>query len=278
MMNPRLESVMVLPLPRFRGAASVAPPLPGLPPGAKRIIAEGGFMAKNTSGRGERDLKVKVKTARGRKLSSTLWLQRQLNDPYVRRAKAEGYRGRAAYKILELDDRFRFLVPGARVVDLGCAPGGWCQVAVKRVNALGEKKGKAIGRVIGIDLQEMEPIAGAELYQLDFMEDDADDKVKGWLGGGADVVMSDMAAASSGHKQTDHLRIIALCEAAAQLAFDVLEPGGTFVAKVLAGGAEGELQKLLKQRFEKVANVKPPASRADSSEKFVVATGFRGQG
>lgn len=235
-------------------------------------------MAKNTSGRGERDLKVKVKTARGRKLSSTLWLQRQLNDPYVRRAKAEGYRGRAAYKILELDDRFRFLVPGARVVDLGCAPGGWCQVAVKRVNALGEKKGKAIGRVIGIDLQEMEPIAGAELYQLDFMEDDADDKVKGWLGGGADVVMSDMAAASSGHKQTDHLRIIALCEAAAQLAFDVLEPGGTFVAKVLAGGAEGELQKLLKQRFEKVANVKPPASRADSSEKFVVATGFRGQG
>lgn len=234
-------------------------------------------MAKNTSGRGERDLKVKVKTARGRKLSSTLWLQRQLNDPYVRRAKAEGYRGRAAFKILELDDRFRFLVPGARVVDLGCAPGGWCQVAVKRVNALGEKKGKAIGRVIGVDLQEVEPIAGAELYQLDFMEDDADDKVKGWLGGGADVVMSDMAAASSGHKQTDHLRIIALCEAAAQLAFDVLEPGGTFVAKVLAGGAEGELQKLLKQRFQKVANVKPPASRADSSEKFVVATGFRGQ-
>lgn len=234
-------------------------------------------MAKNTSGRGERDLKVKVKTARGRKLSSTLWLQRQLNDPYVRRAKTEGYRGRAAFKILELDDRFRFLVPGARVVDLGCAPGGWCQVAVQRVNALGEKKGKAVGRVIGVDLQEVEPIAGAELYQLDFMEDDADDKVKEWLGGGADVVMSDMAAASSGHKQTDHLRIIALCEAAAQLAFDVLEPGGTFVAKVLAGGAEGELQKLLKQRFEKVANVKPPASRADSSEKFVVATGFRGQ-
>ncbi len=234
-------------------------------------------MAKNTSGRGERDLKVKVKTARGRKLSSTLWLQRQLNDPYVRRAKAEGYRGRAAYKILELDDRFRFLVPGARVVDLGCAPGGWCQVAVKRVNALGEKKGKPVGRVIGVDLQEVEPIAGAEIYQLDFMEDDADDKVKDWLGGGADVVMSDMAAASSGHKQTDHLRIVALCEAAAQLAFDVLEPGGTFVAKVLAGGAEGELQKLLKQRFEKVANVKPPASRADSSEKFVVAMGFRGQ-
>jgi 23S rRNA (uridine2552-2'-O)-methyltransferase len=231
---------------------------------------------KSTSGRGQRELRAKVKTARGRKLSSTLWLERQLNDPYVQRAKREGYRGRAAYKILELDDRFRFLVPGARVVDLGCAPGGWCQVAVPRINALGEKKGKAIGRIIGVDLQEVEPIPGAELHVLDFMEDDADLKVKDWLGGRADVVMSDMAASASGHKQTDHLRIVALCEAAAGLAFDVLEPGGTFVAKVLAGGAEGSLQKLLKQRFEKVANVKPPASRSDSSEKFVVATGFRG--
>ncbi|MFP4273731.1 MAG: RlmE family RNA methyltransferase [Paracoccaceae bacterium] len=232
---------------------------------------------KSTSGRGQRDLTVKVKTARGRKLSSTRWLQRQLNDPYVKRARAEGYRGRAAFKILELDDRFRFLVPGARVVDLGCAPGGWCQVAVARVNALGEKSGKRVGRVLGIDLQEVEPIAGAEIHQLDFLEDGADDKVKGWLGGPADVVMSDMAASSSGHKQTDHLRIVALCEAAAEFAFDVLEEGGTFVAKVLAGGAEGGLQTLLKQRFEKVANVKPPASRADSSEKFVVATGFRGR-
>jgi len=231
---------------------------------------------KNTSGRGQRDLKVKVKTARGRKNSSTRWLQRQLNDPYVKRAKAEGYRGRAAFKILELDDKFRFLVPGARIVDLGCAPGGWCQVAVARVNALGEKSGKAIGRVLGVDLQEVELIAGAEIHQLDFMADDADEQVKEWLGGEADVVMSDMAAASSGHKQTDHLRIIALCETAAYFAFDVLSPGGTFVAKVLAGGAEGDLQRLLKQRFEKVANVKPPSSRSDSSEKFVVATGFRG--
>ncbi|WP_170338513.1 RlmE family RNA methyltransferase [Ruegeria arenilitoris] len=231
---------------------------------------------KNTSGRGQRDLKVKVKTARGRKLSSTRWLERQLNDPYVKRAQAEGYRGRAAYKILELDDKFRFLVPGARVVDLGCAPGGWCQVAVKRVNALGEKSGKRIGTVLGVDLQEVEPVAGAETHVLDFMEDDADEKVKQWLGGKADVVMSDMAAASSGHKQTDHLRIMALCETAAYFAFDVLEVGGTFVAKVLAGGAEGDLQKLLKQKFDKVANVKPPASRSDSSEKFVVATGFRG--
>lgn len=233
-------------------------------------------MARNTSGRGTRDLKVKVKSARGRKLSSTRWLQRQLNDPYVRRAKAEGYRGRAAFKILELDEKYRFLVPGARVVDLGCAPGGWCQVAVPRVNALGEKSGKAVGFVLGIDLQEVEPIAGVELHQLDFMADGADDQVKAWLGGKADVVMSDMAAASTGHKQTDHLRIIALCEAAAELAFDVLEEGGTFVAKVLAGGAEGSLQAILKQKFHSVANVKPPASRSDSSEKFVVATGFRG--
>ncbi|MFQ1702649.1 RlmE family RNA methyltransferase [Loktanella agnita] len=231
---------------------------------------------KNTSGRGQRDLTVKVKTARGRKLSSTKWLQRQLNDPYVKRAKADGYRGRAAYKILELDDKYRFLVPGARVVDLGCAPGGWCQVAIPRVNALGEKKGKEQGYVLGVDLQEVEPIAGAELHQLDFMEDDADLKVRDWIGGTADVVMSDMAASASGHKQTDHLRIIALCEAAAYFAFDVLTDGGTFVAKVLAGGAEGDLQKLLKRRFTKVANVKPPASRSDSSEKFVVATGFKG--
>lgn len=233
-------------------------------------------MAKNTSGRGQRDLKVKVKTARGRKLSSTRWLQRQLNDPYVKRAQTEGYRGRAAFKIMEVDEKFRFLVPGARVVDLGCAPGGWLQVATKKVNALGERKSKAQGRVIGIDFQEVDPVPGAEIHLLDFMDEGADEKVKEWLGSKADVVMSDMAASSSGHKQTDHLRIISLCEAAAYFAFDVLEPGGTFVAKVLAGGAEGDLQKLLKQKFTKVSNVKPPSSRADSSEKFVVATGFRG--
>jgi 23S rRNA (uridine2552-2'-O)-methyltransferase len=231
---------------------------------------------KNSSGRGQRDLKVQVKTARGRKLSSTLWLQRQLNDPYVKRAGIDGYRGRAAYKILELDDKYRFLVPGARVVDLGCAPGGWCQVAARRVNALGDKKGKDTGYILGIDLQDVDPVAGCEIHKLDFMEDDADDKVKGWLKGKADVVMSDMAASASGHKQTDHLRIMALCEAAAYFAFDVLEEGGTFVAKVLAGGAEGNLQQVLKQRFTKVAHVKPPASRSNSSEKFVIATGFKG--
>ena len=232
---------------------------------------------KGNSGRGQRDLTVRVKSARGRNMSSTLWLKRQLNDPYVQRAKAEGYRGRAAFKILELDDKFHFLVPGARVVDLGCAPGGWLQVAVPRINALGDRPGKAQGRIIGIDLQEVEPVPGAEIHQLDFLDDGADDQVKAWLGGPADVVMSDMAASASGHKQTDHLRIMALCEAAAELAFDVLAPGGTFVAKVLAGGAEGDLQKRLKQMFTKVDNVKPPASRSDSSEKFVVARGFRGE-
>lgn len=232
---------------------------------------------KKTSGRGARDLRVRVKTAKGRKLSSTLWLERQLNDPYVIKAKKDGYRGRAAYKILELDDKFGFLHPGARVVDLGCAPGGWCQVAVPRVNSLGERKGKPQGRIIGVDLQEVTPIAGAELHQLDFLAEGAEETVKGWLGGKADVVMSDMAAAASGNKQVDHLRIIILCEAAAEFAFDVLEIGGTFVAKVLAGGAESELQATLKRNFTKVAHVKPPASRSDSSEKFVVAQGFRGR-
>lgn len=230
----------------------------------------------NTSGRGRRDLRVRVKSARGRKLSSTRWLERQLNDPYVRQAKADGLRGRAAYKILELDDKYGFLKPGARVVDLGAAPGGWSQIAVKRVNALGEAKNQPKGSVLGVDLKPIDPIPGAELHVLDFLDEGADDTVKSLLGGDADVVMSDMAAASSGHKGTDHLRIIALCEAAAEFAFDVLSPGGTFVAKVLAGGAEGSLQALLKKRFDKVANVKPPASRADSSEKFVVALGFRG--
>ncbi len=229
------------------------------------------------SGRGQRELRVRVKTAKGRKLSSTRWLERQLNDPYVLAAKRDGYRGRAAYKIIELDDKFRFLRPGARVVDLGCAPGGWLQVAVARVNALGEMKGKPQGRVLGIDLQEVDQLAGAEVHVLDFLADDADAQVRDWLGGRADVVMSDMAAASSGHRQTDHIRIIALCEAAAEFAFDVLEEGGTFVAKVLAGGAESDLQRRLKQGFEKVVNVKPPASRSDSAEKYVVATGFRGR-
>ena len=231
---------------------------------------------KNTSGRGQRDLKIKVKSARGKTVSQVKWLQRQLNDPYVKRAQLEGFRGRAAFKILELNEKYNFLIPGSRVVDLGCAPGGWSQVAVDLVNALGVKKNVKIGSVIGIDLQEVEVLPGAKFYQLDFMANDADLEVKNILEGKANVVMSDMAASSSGHKKTDHLRIMALCETAAYFAFDVLEEGGTFVAKVLAGGAESDLQTLLKQKFTKVYNVKPPSSRSDSSEKFVVALGFRG--
>jgi 23S rRNA (uridine2552-2'-O)-methyltransferase len=230
---------------------------------------------KNTSGRGQRDLKVKVKSARGKTVSQVKWLQRQLNDPYVRRAQLEGFRGRAAFKILELNEKFNFLIPGSKVVDLGCAPGGWSQVAVDLVNAIGMKKNAEIGSVIGIDLQEMESLPGATFHQIDFMADDSDLQVKNILEGKANVVMSDMAASSSGHKKTDHLRIMALCETAAYFAFDVLEQGGTFVAKVLAGGAESDLQNLLKQKFTKVHNVKPPSSRSDSSEKFVVAMGFR---
>ncbi len=232
---------------------------------------------RGSSGRGRRDLKVKVKTARGRKPSSTRWLQRQLNDPYVARARDEGWRGRAAFKLLELDDRHRFLRNGAVVVDLGCAPGGWLQVAAERVNARGEKRGKPQGRVIGIDLQEIEPVPGAEAHVMDFMEEGADTRLRALIGTGADVVLSDMAASSTGHKQTDHLRIVALCEAAAEFAFELLAEGGAFVAKVLEGGADATLQAELKRRFERVANVKPPASRADSSEKYVVATGFRGR-
>ena len=231
---------------------------------------------KNTSGRGHRDLKVKVKSARGKTVSQVKWLQRQLNDPYVRRAQLEGFRGRAAFKILELNEKFNFLIPGSKVVDLGCAPGGWSQIAVDLVNAIGTKKNAKIGSVIGIDLQEMESLPGATFHQIDFMADDSDLQVKNILEGTATVVMSDMAASSSGHKKTDHLRIMALCETAAYFAFDVLEEGGTFVAKVLAGGAESDLQTLLKQKFTKVYNVKPPSSRSDSSEKFVVALGFRG--
>ena len=233
-------------------------------------------MINQNSKGGSRDLRVKVKTARGRKLSSTMWLERQLNDPYVKRAKLEGMRGRAAYKLSEIDDKFRFLIPGKQVVDLGCAPGGWSQVASKRVNSISSKKHKKVGSVIAIDQNEIEPIPGVAFHVLDFLSDNADIKVKELLNGKADIVLSDMAASSSGHKKTDHLKIIALCEAAAYFSFDVLELGGVFVAKVLAGGAEGNLQKVLKERFSKVVNFKPQASRSDSSEKFVVCQGFKG--
>ena len=231
---------------------------------------------KNSSGRGQRELFVKVKSAKGRRASSTRWLQRQLNDPYVQRAKREGYRGRAAFKLIEINEKYNFLLPGRNIIDLGSAPGGWLQVAVDKVNSTGKNKKAKIGRIIGFDLKEIEPILGAEAYILDFLDGDSPKKIIAIAGGSVDVVMSDMAASSTGHKQTDHLRVIAMCEAAAYLAFDVLEIGGTFVAKVLAGGAEGNLQVLLKQSFEKVSHFKPKSSRADSSEKFVIATGFRG--
>ncbi len=228
------------------------------------------------SGRGERELRVRVKTARGRKISSTLWLDRQLNDPYVRAARRDGYRARAAYKLIEIDEKRQILKPGQRIVDLGAAPGGWTQVAVARVNALGEDTSKPKGSVLGVDLQEMEAISGSELMLLDFLEEGADVKVKAALGGAVDVVLSDMAAKASGHKQTDHLRIILLVEAAAQFAREVLKPGGTFVAKVLQGGADQQLLTQLKKDFDKTYHMKPPASRSDSAEQFLVATGFRG--
>lgn len=217
-----------------------------------------------------RELNVHVKTAKRREYGSTLWLKRQLNDPYVRKAKAEGWRSRAAYKLLELDEKFALLKPGARVVDLGCAPGGWCQVAAK---AVGKK-----GRVIGIDYLSMPPVPGAEFLEMDFLDDDAPDRLKAMLNGPADVVLSDMAAPTTGHRSTDHLRIIMLAETALDFAEDVLAPGGTFICKVFAGGAEGELLTSLKKAFTVVKHAKPKASRSDSAEKYVVATGFRGRG
>ena len=228
------------------------------------------------SGRGARELKTRVKTARGRKLSSTRWLERQLNDPYVARARREGWRSRAAFKLIEIDEKAKLLRPGQRVVDLGCAPGGWLQVAVERVNALGQKAGRPVGWVLGADILETEPVAGADILTLDFMAEGADDAVKAALEGGADVVLSDMAAQATGHRATDHLRIVALCEAAAQFAEAVLSPGGAFVAKVFQGGAEGDLLAGLKRRFTRVVHIKPPASRKDSPETYLVATGFRG--
>jgi len=232
--------------------------------------------AKGDSGRGQRHLHEKVKTAKGRKLSSKMWLERQLNDPYVKRAVAENRRSRAIFKLIEIDDKFRFLTPGKRVVDLGAAPGGWSQISAERVNSSGERKGKPIGFVLGVDLQEVDPIAGVELMQLDFMDEGADDKVKEALGGPADVILSDMAASSTGHRQTDHIRIIALCETAALFARDTLNEGGVFVAKVLRGGADGDLLTQLKRDFTTIRHYKPGASRSDSAEIYLVAQGFRG--
>lgn len=225
-------------------------------------------------GPGERKLRVRVKTAKKKTVSQVRWLERQLNDPYVAAAKRDGYRSRSAYKLIEMDDKFHFLKPGGRVVDLGAAPGGWCQVSVIRTHAL-DGRGVKKGRVIGVDMGNMAELPGCTVMKLDFLDEGADDRIKEVLGGEADIVLSDMAAHATGHKQTDHLKIMALCEAAIEFAVDVLSEGGAFCAKVLRGGTEGELLTLLKQHFQTVRHVKPKASRADSAEMYVLAQGFR---
>jgi 23S rRNA (uridine2552-2'-O)-methyltransferase len=218
---------------------------------------------KSSSGR---TLKVHVKDKR-KSQSSRAWLERQLNDPYVARAKREGFRSRAAFKLIEIDDKHRLLKPGARVVDLGAAPGGWSQVAIKRIGAR--------GRVVAIDILDIDEIAGVEFAQIDFLDPDAPGKLKAMLGGPADVVLSDMAANATGHRPTDHLKIMALVEAAAEFAGEVLKDGGAFLAKVIQGGTEAALLATLKRDFATVKHVKPAASRADSAELYVLATGFR---
>ena len=225
-------------------------------------------MAKDKTGR----LHVQVRSGGKRKLSSKLWLERQLNDPYVAQAKRDGYRSRAAYKLLEIDDKHRLLKPGMTVVDLGAAPGGWSQIAAKRVGAADGK-----GRVIAIDLLEMPEIPGVQFAQLDFHANDAPEKLTAMMGGRADVVMSDMAANTTGHRKTDQLRIVGLVEIAAAFAAEVLNPGGVFLAKVFQSGADAELLAQLKRDFAVVKHVKPAASRQDSAERYVLATGFRGE-
>jgi 23S rRNA (uridine2552-2'-O)-methyltransferase len=224
-------------------------------------------VAKGAGGSGDRPPAVRLHKSRRRKPSSTEWLQRQLNDPYVAAARRQGYRSRAAFKLIELDLRFHLLRPGRRVVDLGCAPGGWSQVAVERVGSR--------GRVLGVDLAETAPIPGALLLRADLRDPEAAAAIREALGGGADVVLSDMAPAATGHAATDHLRIVALAEAAFDVAEELLEPGGVFVAKVFQGGAEGALLARLKRSFTELRHAKPPASRAESAETYVVAKGFR---
>ncbi|OWJ68253.1 RlmE family RNA methyltransferase [Inquilinus limosus] len=228
-----------------------------------------GARAGGPSGRGSRGLTVRVKTAKQRTPSSTRWLERQLNDPYVAEAKRLGYRSRAAFKLVQLDDKLGLLRRGMRVVDLGCAPGGWVQVALERVGPQ--------GKVVGIDYLGMDPVPGATILELDFLDPTAPDRLKAALAGPADLVLSDMAAPTVGHPATDHLRIMALAETAADFALDVLVPGGAFVAKLFQGGAEKDLLDILKRNFAKVRHVKPAASRQDSSEVYVVATEFKGR-
>jgi 23S rRNA (uridine2552-2'-O)-methyltransferase len=230
----------------------------------------GGGPQKSPGG-GQRQMHVRLKTARKHRPSSQRWLERQLNDPYVSASKRDGMRSRAAYKLSEIDDKHHLLKPGAVVVDLGAAPGGWSQIAAERVQSVNGK-----GQVVAIDYLPVEALPGVEFVQLDFTDEGAEEKLKALLRDGrADIVLSDMAAPTTGHTRTDHLRIMGLAESAGYFACDVLRPGGTFVAKVLQGGTERELLDMLKKRFVKVQHVKPPASRADSAELYVVATGFR---
>lgn len=223
---------------------------------------------KTDKKQGSRGLHVNVKTAAKRSNSSARWLARQLNDPYVARAKAEGYRSRAAFKLVELDEKFHLLKPGMKVVDLGCAPGGWSQVAVKKI--------APTGTVVGCDLLDVPPIPGATLIVQDFLTEDAPEVMKKLLGGRADLVMSDMAANTTGHTPTDHIRIMHLCELAYLFALEVLKPGGAFICKVLKGGTESGLLKQMQKDFTSVKHAKPKSSRADSAESYVVAMGFRG--
>jgi 23S rRNA (uridine2552-2'-O)-methyltransferase len=223
---------------------------------------------KNPSGR---EMAVRLKTARKRTTSQQKWLQRQLNDPYVAKAKAAGYKSRAAFKLVEIDDKYKLLKPGQRIVDLGAAPGGWCQVAAQRIGSTEEDC-----RIVGIDLLEIDPLPGVKFTQMDFTLPEADDLLKQMLGGQANGVMSDMAANTTGHKATDHLKIVGLAEMAAAFAKDVLAPGGFFVCKLFQGGETNTLITELKRDYAMVRHVKPQSSRAGSSELYVLATGFRG--
>ncbi len=226
---------------------------------------------KSSSGGGHRALKTRVKTAKQRKISSTRWLERQLNDPYVQRAKKEGYRSRAAYKLIELDDRFHFLKPGKKILDLGAAPGGWTQVSAARV-----RSSEKAPQVIAIDLLDMPPVGGASFVQMDFLDDKAPGVLRDMLGGPVDVILSDMAPNTTGHAVTDQIRIMALLEVAFEFTREMLKPGGVFVAKVFQGGTERELLARMRKEFASVKHAKPNASRADSSEIYVVAQGFKG--
>ena len=226
----------------------------------------------SSSGRGGRSINQRVKKGRGLKNSSRRWIERQLNDPYVQRAKAEGMRSRAAYKLIEIDDKHRILKKGDRVIDLGAAPGGWCQVAVERIGSNDEDK-----RIAAIDYLEMDQMPGVEILQTDFLDDDAPQKLMEALGGEPDVVVSDMAAPTIGHRQTDHLRTMHLIEVAADFAVRVLKPGGHFLAKTFQGGTEKDLLDLLKRNFKSVIHVKPPSSRAESVELYILAKDFKGR-